>query len=74
MDIQQIFENNKKWVDEKLGLDKDYFKNLSEGQSPDILYIGCSDSRVTAEDIMGVQPGEAFVHRNIANIDRKSVV
>lgn len=68
MDIQQIFENNKKWVDEKLGLDKDYFKNLSEGQSPDILYIGCSDSRVTAEDIMGVQPGEAFVHRNIANM------
>ena len=68
MDIQHIFENNKRWVDEKLGLDKDYFINLSEGQSPDILYIGCSDSRVTAEDIMGVQPGEAFVHRNIANM------
>ena len=68
MDIKTIFDNNKKWVDEKLGLDKDYFKNLSEGQSPDILYIGCSDSRVTAEDIMGIQPGEAFVHRNIANM------
>ncbi len=68
MDIQKIFENNKKWVDEKLGLDKHYFKNLSEGQSPDILYIGCADSRVTAEDIMGIQPGEAFVHRNIANM------
>lgn len=68
MDIQKIFDNNKKWVDEKLGLDKHYFKNLSEGQSPDILYIGCADSRVTAEDIMGIQPGEAFVHRNIANM------
>jgi carbonic anhydrase len=68
MDIQQIFENNKKWVEEKLGLDKNYFQHLSEGQSPDILYIGCSDSRVTAEELMGIRPGEAFIHRNIANM------
>jgi carbonic anhydrase len=68
MDINQIFENNKKWVSEKLSLDSDYFEKLSKGQNPDILYIGCSDSRVTAEDMMGVQPGEAFVHRNIANM------
>lgn len=68
MDISKIFENNHKWVEEKLQLNPDYFKKLSEGQNPDILYIGCSDSRVTAEDLMGVTPGEAFVHRNIANM------
>jgi len=68
MDIKQIFDNNKTWVESKLGVDPDYFKNLSEGQNPGILYIGCSDSRVTAEDLMGVQPGDAFVHRNIANM------
>ena len=68
MDIKQIFANNKLWVEEKLRLDSNYFKNLSEGQSPEILYIGCSDSRVTAEEVMGVSPGDAFVHRNIANM------
>lgn len=68
MDIKNIFENNKKWITEKLKIDDNYFKNLSEGQNPDILYIGCSDSRVTAEELMGVQPGEVFVHRNIANM------
>lgn len=68
MDIQKIFENNQNWVQSKLNIDADYFKNLVEGQSPDILYIGCSDSRVTAEELMGVSPGEAFVHRNIANM------
>ncbi len=68
MDIQQIFKNNSRWVQQKLNLDADYFKNLSKGQDPGILYIGCSDSRVTAEELMGVQPGEVFVHRNIANM------
>jgi carbonic anhydrase len=68
MDISKIFENNEKWIKEKLQLDKDYFKKLSMGQSPEVLYIGCSDSRVTAEDLMGAQPGEVFVHRNIANM------
>lgn len=68
MDIDQIFENNRQWVSEKLELDKNYFKNLSKGQNPDILYIGCSDSRVTAEELMGVNPGDVFVHRNIANM------
>lgn len=68
MDIKQIFENNQKWIEKKLSIDKNYFKNLSKGQDPDILYIGCSDSRVSAEDLMGVQPGDVFVHRNIANM------
>ena len=65
---EQIFENNRKWVSKKLAGDKDYFTNLSKDQKPDYLYIGCSDSRVTAEDLMGVQPGEVFIHRNVANL------
>lgn len=68
MDIPQIFENNREWVKGKLRIDPDYFKNLSNGQNPDILYIGCSDSRVTAEEIMGVKPGDVFVMRNISNM------
>ncbi len=68
MDIQQIFRNNRKWVAEKLSIDEEYFKKLAEGQNPQILYIGCSDSRVSAEELMGVAPGEVFVHRNIANM------
>ncbi len=65
---ENIFENNKKWIEEKLGQDADFFKKLAEGQSPEYLYIGCSDSRATAEELMGMQPGEVFVHRNIANV------
>lgn len=68
MDIKKIFENNKQWVAEKLNVQPDYFEKLAEGQSPEVLYIGCSDSRVTAEELMGVGPGDAFVHRNIANM------
>jgi len=68
MEIQKVFDNNKKWISEKLAVNPDYFSDLSKGQNPDILYIGCSDSRVTAEDLMGVSPGEVFVHRNIANM------
>lgn len=65
---KQIFENNKKWVAEKKETDKKFFEKLARGQDPDFLYIGCSDSRVTAEELMGLQPGEVFVHRNIANL------
>jgi carbonic anhydrase len=68
MNVKQIFQNNQDWVAKKLKLDKDYFKNLSKGQTPEFLYIGCADSRVTAEELMGVLPGEVFVHRNIANL------
>ena len=68
MTTYKIFENNRAWVNEKLTLDQDYFKDLSKGQNPEILYIGCSDSRVTAEELMGAKPGEAFIHRNIANM------
>ncbi len=68
MEIDQIFKNNQKWYKDKLSKDPDYFNKLSQGQNPEILYIGCSDSRVTAEEIMGVKPGEVFIHRNIANM------
>jgi carbonic anhydrase len=68
MNIQTIFKNNEDWVKQKLSLDSEYFSDLSKGQNPEILYIGCSDSRVTAEELMGGQPGDVFVHRNIANL------
>lgn len=68
MNFTEIFANNEKWILQKLSLDPDYFKKLSSGQNPELLYIGCSDSRVTAEEIMGAAPGEIFIHRNIANM------
>lgn len=68
MEISKILENNKKWVEDKLKVDKDFFTNLGKGQNPQVLYIGCSDSRVTAEELLGAGPGEIFVHRNIANM------
>ncbi len=68
MDIKKVFENNKEWISKQIQTDETYFENLAGGQSPAILYIGCSDSRVTAEELMGLAPGEAFVHRNIANM------
>jgi len=68
MHVSEIFRKNEKWVAEKLSLSPEYFKNLSRDQSPEFLYIGCSDSRVTAEELMGIEPGQAFIHRNIANM------
>ncbi|MBE0647387.1 MAG: carbonic anhydrase [Bacteroidales bacterium] len=65
---EQIFENNKRWIAKNKATDKEFFEKLSKGQDPDFLYIGCSDSRVATEELMGVKPGEVFVHRNIANL------
>lgn len=64
----KIIENNKKWVEENLAIDPEFFKKLSHTQSPPLLWIGCSDSRVPANEIIGAKPGEVFVHRNIANM------
>jgi carbonic anhydrase len=64
----RILEKNKKWVQSKLAIDVNYFEKLARDQKPDFLYIGCSDSRVPANEIMGLEPGEVFVHRNVANI------
>lgn len=68
MKFDRVFENNEKWIQEKLASDTDYFDKLGKGQNPELLFVGCSDSRVTAEELMGLGPGEAFVHRNIANM------
>lgn len=65
---QKLLLNNRQWSLEKRGQDADYFKKLSQGQSPEYLWIGCSDSRVPANEVTRTQPGEIFVHRNIANV------
>jgi carbonic anhydrase len=64
----KLFLSNRAWASEKLGQDPDYFSDLAKDQSPAYLWIGCSDSRVPANEIIGAQPGELFVHRNIANL------
>ena len=65
---KKILENNKQWVEKKLAISPEFFNNLAEGQQPPLLWIGCSDSRVPANEIIGAEPGEVFVHRNIANM------
>ena len=65
---QKILESNKEWAADKLKKDPDFFKRLSGLQTPEFLWIGCSDSRVPANEITGTQPGEIFVHRNVANL------
>ena len=65
---EKIFENNADWIAKKKATDSEFFEKLAEDHNPDYLYIGCSDSRVTAEDMMGAAPGEIFVHRNIGNL------
>ena len=64
----EVFENNRNWVRSKVDRDPDFFKRLAGRQDPDFLFIGCADSRVPANEIMGLDPGEVFVHRNIANL------
>ncbi len=65
---RKIIENNKKWVEETISKDPHFFEKLAQGQQPSLLWIGCADSRVPANQIIGAQPGEVFVHRNIANM------
>ncbi len=65
---EEIFENNRIWVERMKERDADFFVKLAADQTPDYLYIGCSDSRVPANEIMGLEPGEVFVHRNVANL------
>lgn len=65
---QKLLEGNKRFVEEKLKVDPDFFKRLAQQQSPEFLWVGCSDSRVPADQITGTQPGEIFVHRNVANM------
>jgi carbonic anhydrase len=65
---EEIFENNRQWVESKKAQDVNFFEKLAADQTPDYLYIGCSDSRVPANEIMGLEAGDVFVHRNIANL------
>ena len=65
---KDLLSGNKKWVEEKLRQDPQFFERLSKGQNPEVLWIGCSDSRVPANEITGTKPGDIFVHRNIANM------
>jgi carbonic anhydrase len=64
----RLIENNKEWAAKKLDLDPDYFSDSAKGQQPEFLWVGCSDSRVPANEITNTEPGEIFVHRNIANM------
>jgi carbonic anhydrase len=66
--LQHLFDNNRLWVDSMLAEDPDFFKALATQQAPEYLWIGCSDSRVPANQITGLAPGEVFVHRNVANV------
>ena len=68
MKLDKVFKNNEAWIKKQLAISESYFDDLGKGQNPELLYIGCSDSRVTAEELMGAKPGEVFVHRNIANM------
>jgi carbonic anhydrase len=65
---QKLLLANKLWASEKLSLDPEYFENLAATQTPEFLWIGCADSRVPADQVTGTQPGEIFVHRNVANL------
>jgi carbonic anhydrase len=65
---EKLFDGNKKWVEDMMKVDPTFFEKLSKGQKPPVLWIGCSDSRVPANEITGTLPGEIFVHRNIANM------
>lgn len=65
---QRIFELNRRWVEERNAEDPTFFEKLAREQNPDFLFIGCADSRVPASTIMGVEPGEVFVTRNVANL------
>ena len=66
--IEQLFANNKRWAQRKLQEDPDFFTRLAKLQAPEYLWIGCSDSRVPANQIVDLDPGEVFVHRNVANV------
>lgn len=78
--LQKLFDNNRIWVNNQTAKDADFFKKLAAGQKPEYLWIGCGDSRIPAEEILGLTAGEVFVHRNVANqvlytdINARSVV
>ena len=66
--LSELLQRNKRWADSMVEKNPDYFKNLEAQTSPEYLWIGCSDSRVPANELLGMPPGDVFVHRNIANV------
>jgi carbonic anhydrase len=66
--ISELFENNRRWAEAMTAADPEFFSGLVERQTPEYLWIGCSDSRVPANEIVGLPPGDVFVHRNVANV------
>ena len=68
MTLDDLLERNRRWADDRRARDPEFFSRMARGQQPRLLWIGCSDSRVPAEEILGCGPGELFVHRNVANI------
>jgi carbonic anhydrase len=66
--IEELFQRNREWADGMVRVNADFFKSLANQQMPEYLWIGCSDSRVPANELLGLAPGELFVHRNIANV------
>ncbi|MDH5547373.1 MAG: carbonic anhydrase [Gammaproteobacteria bacterium] len=68
LNLPELFENNKRWAQKIKGIDPEFFAKLSGQQAPQYLWIGCADSRVPANEIVGMLPGELFVHRNVANL------
>jgi len=70
--LDELFDNNLAWATAKTGQDPTFFRRLAEQQAPRFLWVGCSDSRVPANDVVGLDPGEIFVHRNIANVIHSS--
>lgn len=67
-ELKILFDNNQKWVEKNVKYDSDYFLRMSKGQKPHYMWIGCSDSRIPANEVVGLEPGELFVHRNVANL------
>ncbi|MCB2156702.1 carbonate dehydratase [bacterium] len=67
-ELKQLFDNNRQWAENRAAQDASYFPRLASEQNPDYLWIGCADSRVPANEIVGLDPGELFVHRNVANL------
>ena len=67
-DLAELFANNRAWAAERSAADPEFFSELARGQNPSYLWIGCSDSRVPAEDVVGLSAGDLFVHRNVANV------
>jgi carbonic anhydrase len=68
MSLDDLLERNREWAEAQRARDAQFFERLAQGQKPRLLWIGCSDSRVPAEEVLGCGPGEVFVHRNVANI------